>query len=175
MAAAPRVSFHPSSDPYPLASLSKSAVIHAPLDQLFSYVTEPTKLPEWLPSMVEVRNLLGAGAGQQYEWTYKMAGILLRGQSIVVEYRPNQCAVHQSIGSIGSDWTIAVEPHPHGAVLRIDVEYSVPVPVLGRLAERLALSRDARDFAVAFDNVKETLENHSNAGVDVIDPAPKPT
>ena len=53
---------------------------------------------------------------------------------------------------------MAVEPHEEGAVLRIDVEYSVPVPVLGKLAERLAVRRDARDFALAFDNVKETLE-----------------
>ena len=49
-------------------------------------------------SMVEVRNVVRTGAGQQYEWTYKMP-------------------------------------------------------------ERLAVRRDSRDFALAFDNVKETLEN----------------
>ncbi|RZV55526.1 MAG: SRPBCC family protein [Deltaproteobacteria bacterium] len=147
-----------SERPVPMASLSKNAVIHAPPDPVFAYVSDPSKFPEWLPSMVEVRNVLGAGAGQQYEWTYKMAGMLLRGQSTVVEYTPNQRVVLQSIGSIGSDWTFTVEPHEAGALLRIEVEYSVPVPVLGRLAERLALSRDAREFAVGFDNLKEALE-----------------
>ena len=142
-----------------MASLSKSMLIHAAPERVFAYVTEPSRLPEWLPSMVEVRNVVGTGAGQQYEWTYKMAGLLLRGQSTVVELLPNNCAVHQSIGTIGSDWTLAVEPHEEGALLRIDVEYSVPVPVLGKLAERLAVRRDARDFALAFDNVKETLEH----------------
>ena len=142
-----------------MASLTRNVVIHAAPERVFTYVTDPLKLPEWLPSMVEVRHVIGTGAGQQYEWTYKMAGLLLRGQSTVVEYFPNNCAVHQSIGTIGSDWTIRVEPHDEGAVLRIEVEYSVPVPVLGKLAERLALNRDARDFALAFDNVKDTLEN----------------
>jgi len=148
-------------------------VIHAAPERVFAYVTEPSLLPEWLPSMVEVRNVVGTGAGQQYEWTYKMAGLLLRGQSTMVEYVPNQCAVHQSIGTIGSDWTLTVEPHEERAVLHIEVEYSVPVPVLGKLAERLAVSRDARDFALAFDNVKETLENQPQVAVDEFERSPQ--
>jgi len=148
-------------------------VIHAAPERVFAYVTEPSLLPEWLPSMVEVRNVVGTGAGQQYEWTYKMAGLLLRGQSTMVEYVPNQCAVHQSIGTIGSDWTLTVEPHEERAVLHIEVEYSVPVPVLGKLAERLAVSRDARDFALAFDNVKETLENQPQVVVDEFERSPQ--
>ena len=148
-------------------------MIHAAPERVFAYVTEPSLLPEWLPSMVEVRNVVGTGAGQQYEWTYKMAGLLLRGQSTMVEYVPNQCAVHQSIGTIGSDWTLTVEPHEERAVLHIEVEYSVPVPVLGKLAERLAVSRDARDFALAFDNVKETLENQPQVAVDEFERSPQ--
>ena len=61
-----------------MAAISESAHIHASVDRVFDYVTEPTKLPEWLPSMVEVHNVIGTGLGQQYEWTYKMAGMLLR-------------------------------------------------------------------------------------------------
>jgi len=141
-----------------VASLSRNAVIQAPLERLFDYVSDPEKLPEWLPSMVEVRSVVGSGEGQQYEWTYKMIGLLLKGQSTVIEYVPNKCTVHQSIGTIRSVWTIGVEPHAEGSRLTIFVEYDVPVPVLGRLAERVAVSRDARDFALAFENVKETLE-----------------
>ena len=115
-------------------------------------------MAEWLASMVEVRNVVGEGAGQQYEWTYKMAGLLLRGQSIVVELVPHERAVHQSIGTIGSTWTLAVEPHQEGTHLTVEVEYAVPVPVLGKLAERLARRRDARDLELSLANVKETLE-----------------
>ncbi|MBW2718904.1 MAG: hypothetical protein JRD94_10235, partial [Deltaproteobacteria bacterium] len=45
-----------------------------------------------------------------------------------------------------------------GTALAIEVEYTIPIPVLGKLAEKLALSRDARDLEVALINVKETLE-----------------
>ena len=59
-------------------------------------------MAEWLTKMVEVRDIVGTGEGQQYEWTYKYAGLLLRGQSVVVQHVPNRLAVSQSIGMIGS-------------------------------------------------------------------------
>lgn len=142
-----------------MAAISESAHIHASVDRVFDYVTEPTKLPEWLPSMVEVHNVIGTGLGQQYEWTYKMAGMLLRGQSTVVEHVPRECSVHQSIGTIGSAWTLTFEPRDEGTTLTIEVEYTVPMPVLGKLAERLAVNWDRRDLALAFENVKEMLES----------------
>ena len=141
-----------------MASWKNSIVIHAPADRVFAYVDDPINLVEWLPSMVEIRNVIGTGAGQQQEWTYKMAGLLLRGQATVVEHVPNKSAIHQTIGMISSDFGYAVEPHAEGSVLTLEVEYSVPIPVLGKLAEHIALRRNERDFENALKNVKETLE-----------------
>jgi uncharacterized protein YndB with AHSA1/START domain len=136
----------------------KEIVVDAPVARVFDYVNEPTTMADWLPSMVGVHGVVGSGAGQQYEWTYKMAGLLLHGQSIVVEMVPNERAVHQSIGMIGSVWTFAVKPLDGGTELAVEVEYNVPIPVLGKLAERLAVRRDTRDVELALINVKETLE-----------------
>ena len=141
-----------------MASWKNSIVIHAPADRVFAYVDDPMNLVEWLPSMVEIQNVIGTGAGQQQEWTYKMAGLLLRGQATVVEHVPNQSAVHQTIGMISSNFRYAVEPHEEGSVLTLEVEYSVPIPVLGKLAEHIALRRNEREFQIALENVKETLE-----------------
>jgi uncharacterized membrane protein len=141
-----------------MASWKNSIVIHAPADRVFAYVDDPMNLVEWLPSMVEIQNVIGTGAGQQQEWTYKMAGLLLRGQATVVEHVPNKSAVHQTIGMISSDFGYAVEPHEEGSVLTLEVEYSVPIPVLGKLAEHIALRRNEREFQIALENVKETLE-----------------
>ncbi|MBW2192067.1 MAG: hypothetical protein JRG93_21315 [Deltaproteobacteria bacterium] len=111
-----------------MALVRKEVVVDAPMERVFAYVTEPSTLAE------------------------------LRGQSTVVEFVPNERAVHQSIGTIGSVWTYTLEPHDGGTALAIEVEYTIPIPVLGKLAEKLALSRDARDLEVALINVKETLE-----------------
>ncbi len=141
-----------------MQSWSSSIVIHAPTDRVFAYVDDPMNLVEWLPGMVEIRNVVGTGAGQQQEWTYKMAGLLLRGQAVVVEHVPNHRAVHQTIGMIHSNFAYSVESHEEGSKLSLDIEYTVPIPVLGKLAEHIAHRRNTREFALALENVKERLE-----------------
>ena len=142
-----------------MATWKNSIVIHAPPDRVFAYVDDPMNLVEWLQGMVEIRNVIGSGAGQQQEWTYKMAGLLLRGQATVVEHVPNKRAVHQTIGMINSDFGYAVESHEEGSVLTLEVKYKIPIPVLGKLAERIALRRNEREFEMALRNVKEMMES----------------
>ena len=103
--------------------------------------------------------MVGTGEGQQFEWTYKYIGLLLRGQSVVIQHVPNALSVNQSIGMIGSTWTFNIEPHEEGTSLTIEVEYSVPIPVLGKVAEHIAVRRDARDLATSLTNVKDMLES----------------
>lgn len=142
-----------------MAAWKNSIVIHAPVDGVFAYVDEPMRLGEWLPHIVEVRNVIGTGAGQQFEWTAKMAGLLLRGQSTVIEHVPNHCGVHQTIGMVSSIFGYAVEACAEGTTLTLEVEYTVPMPLLGRLAERVLINRNTRELELALINVKETLEN----------------
>lgn len=144
-------------------SWKNSIVIHAPADAVFAYVDDPMRLAEWLPHIIEVRNVIGTGAGQQFEWTAKMAGLLLRGQSTVIEHVPNRCGVHQTIGMVSSTFGYAVEPRAEGAALTLEVEYSIPMPLIGRLAERVVLRRNTREFELALVNVKETLESGASA------------
>ena len=141
-----------------MASWKDSILIHAPPQDVFAYVDDPRELPTWLPSMIEVRNVIGTGLGQQYEYTYKMGGLQLRGTNIVIEHVPNERGLHQVIGMINALWDYSVEPHPEGTLLNIEVEYSIPIPVLGRLAERLAVKQNAASFELALINVKDVME-----------------
>jgi uncharacterized membrane protein len=139
--------------------LKNSVVINAPTDRVLTYVNDPTTMVDWVPTMMEIRDVIGTGEGQQYGWTYKYVGLLLRGQSTVVEYVPNELSVHQTIGTINSVWTFRVEPHEDGTTLTLDIEYTIPIPVLGKLAEHLVVKRDARALELALANVKELLES----------------
>ena len=141
-----------------MASWKDSILIHASPEDVFAYVDDPKELPTWLPSMIEVRNVIGTGLGQQYEYAYKMAGLVLRGQNTVIEHVPNERGLHQVIGMISALWDYSVEPHPEGTILNIEVEYSIPIPVLGRLAERLAIKQNAASFELALVNVKDLME-----------------
>lgn len=141
-----------------MASWQNSIAIHAPPERVFAYVDEPMNLAEWLPSIIEVRDIIGTGAGQQFEWTAKMAGRVLRGQSTVIEHVPNGCGVHQSIGMVNSTFGYFVEPSNEGTNLTLKIEYSVPIPLIGKFAERVLIRRNEREFNLALDNAKELLE-----------------
>ena len=141
-----------------LASYEGSIVINAPVSEVFAYVNAPATIADWMTAMVEVRNVIGSGAGLQWDWTYKMAGIHVRGQSVIVDYIPNECATHQGIGMLAASWTNIVEPHDGGTKLTMKLDYTIPVPVLGKLAEHLTIKRNARELEASLLNLKETLE-----------------
>ena len=146
-----------------MASWKNSIVIHAPVKRVFAYVDDAEKLVEWLPGMIEVHDITGRGAGQQQAWTYKMAGVHLHGEAVVVEHVPNSHAVHQTIGMIQSNFAYTVEPHEAGTLLILEVDYTIPIPVLGKLAERFVLARNSRELELALLNVKETTESSESA------------
>ena len=53
-----------------MAKLVKSVTIHAPVDKVFNYMTEPANLLEIWPSMVEVTNARREPDGSHsFQWT----------------------------------------------------------------------------------------------------------
>ena len=141
-----------------MAFYEGSIVVNAPVSEVFAYANAPATMPDWMTALVEVRNVIGSGAGQQWEWTYKMAGVHVRGQSVIVDYILNECATHQGIGMLSVNWTTKVAPHDGGTKLTAKLEYTIPVPVLGRLAEHLTVQRNARELDASLSNLKEALE-----------------
>jgi uncharacterized membrane protein len=142
-----------------MATQKKSIVIDAPPEAVAAYIDNPINMPEWLPSLIEVRDVSGGGVGQQFAWTYQMGGLRFEGESTVTEYVNCVRSVHESKGGIASTWTTTLEPRANGTELTIQIEYAIPVPVLGRLAEKLVVKRDARELEEALKNVKETVES----------------
>lgn len=136
----------------------QSIVINALVEDVFDFVNDPLNLPEWMIGMVEIRDPVGSGEGLQYEWTYKMGALQLKGQNVVVEHVRNQRATHQSIGMVESLWTNIVKPRDGGTALTIEVEYTLPFIVLGRFAEHLTLRRSEREMQLSLLTLKEILE-----------------
>ena len=103
--------------------------------------------------------MTGAGVGRHWDWEYTMVGIPLQGKSEVTESVRNQRHVLTGKGGITSklNWTFA--PEEGGTRLDMDVEYSIPGRVLGRLPERLVLRRNEREAALNIHNIKEHVED----------------
>jgi len=136
----------------------KDIDIKAPISRVFSYLEDPRNSPEWMNSMIEVNDIKGAGPGTHYSWTWKMAGMKLKGESDLVEEIPNQKMVVKSKGTVESVWTFKLEPHGEATHLYLDVDYSIPLPVVGKVAEKIVLKQNEREAEMDIQNIKERLE-----------------
>jgi carbon monoxide dehydrogenase subunit G len=141
-----------------MPKLNNSINISAPVEKVFAYVTDPTTGPEWLVGWTEVTDVTGSGVGQHYHWKYSMLGVPLRGETTVSEQVPNERSVTDSKGGITSTFTFTFAPHEGGTKLDVEIDYSIPVPVLGKLAEQLVLKRNQREAQMSMENIKERME-----------------
>jgi uncharacterized membrane protein len=138
--------------------IEKSVMINAAVEKGFNYISDPMNQAEWMPSMVSIKDVKGSGLGTSWRWTYKMAGILIEGEGTIAEHIPNKRVVIKSEGGVKSTFTYDFEPHNNGTMLKLTIEYNIPVPVLGKIGEAILLKRNEREADLAMTNIKETLE-----------------
>jgi len=87
-----------------------------------------------------------------------MAGIRFEGQSVTAEFERNRWIVVESRGGIVSTWIWTFAPQDGGTKLDVVVDYTVPIPVLGKLAEGLIVKQNERDVHKALVNIKAKME-----------------
>jgi len=141
-----------------MAKVKRSILIKVPIEKAFSYMSNPLNQMEWLPGLFSVRNVTGMGVGQRFIWNYKMMGIPLKGEAICTECTPSERIVFDTTGSINSTWIFALKPQNDRTLMDFTVEYTIPVPGLGKLGEKLILWQNEREADLAMKNIKEWLE-----------------
>ena len=142
-----------------METFEKSIIINAQPEKVFEYIDDPMNNPEWMIGMVEVHEVEGLpGVGRHFHWTFKMVGIPLKGQSTTIEHVPNRRIVTESQGGVSSTWAADVEPEGEGTKLTMNVEYAIPIPVLGKLAEHLISKQNQRNLESSMENIQHMLE-----------------
>ena len=96
--------------------------------------------------------------GHSDRFVYKMAGIRLEGKSEDVEYIHNQCIVTKTTGGAESTQTWLFQREAGGTKVTFKVEYTVPVPVLGKLAEAIIVKMNDREGDLILANLKARME-----------------
>ena len=142
-----------------MAKITRDILINAPVEKVFEYHSNPLNFPEIWPSMLEVKDLeeLPEG-GRNFNWVYKMAGIRLEGSSQTTEYVENERIATKSSGGVESTFLYTYKPEGEGTRMTVEVEYTVPVPVLGKLAEAFIIKVNEREADTLLANLKDRLE-----------------
>ncbi len=141
-----------------MAKLTKSITINAPVEKVFGYISEPTNLPEIWPSLIEIKNVKHLPDGRTTDyWTYKMAGIRLKG-TITTEDVENKRVISKTEGGVKSTQIWTFEPEDGGTKATFEVEYIVPIPVLGKLAAVIVVKINEHEGDIVMANLKSRME-----------------
>lgn len=141
-----------------MIKLKKTIIINAPVKKIFDYVSELDNLTEIWPSLMQVKDIQQLPSGGNSFWfLYKMAGIRIEGTGNI-EYVLNQRIIIQTKGGIQSTqiWTLQLEAS--GARATIEMEYNVPIPVVGKLAEAVVVDMNEREGDLVMANLKVRME-----------------
>jgi uncharacterized protein YndB with AHSA1/START domain len=142
-----------------MAKIRRSIVIDAPVEEVFDYVEEPANIPQYWPSVIEIKDVdqLSTG-GFRMTAVYKMAGVRFEVESECTEFIPNQRTVYRSEGGVSSTATWIYEPHDGGTKATMENEYTVHLPVLRRLAESFLTRINENEADAVLANVKARME-----------------
>lgn len=142
-----------------MPKVKKSATINAPVEKVFNYATDQTNMPEIWPSMVDVKILEKLpNGGTKSQYTYKMAGMRFEGINFDTEFIPNKRTVTRTEGGIESEITWDYEAEGETTRLTIASEYNIPIPLIGKMAEKFILKQNENELEIILANLKARME-----------------
>jgi uncharacterized protein YndB with AHSA1/START domain len=138
-----------------MAIIGEAVTVNAPVEKIFNYISKPNNLPEFWPSLVEVTDVQSLPTGgYEARYVYKMAGIRFKGTGEYTEIVPNKSIVIVTKGGINSvlTWTFRSKANITRVTLTID--YKIPIPLLGKLAEPLIEKMNEQELTLMLANLR---------------------
>ena len=120
-----------------MTKFTKSIEVPAPAEEIFNVIDDPNNLSRIWRNLSNIRNQRRLpNGGIRFEFDYSMAGITMKGTSTDIEHIFPTRIVTRTTGGITSTLTFNFRPII-GKSTRVDVtvEYEVPVPLVGKMAE----------------------------------------
>jgi uncharacterized protein YndB with AHSA1/START domain len=142
-----------------MAKIVKTVTIDAPVEKVFSYVEEPANVPEYWPSVTEVKDVESLpGGGFKYRWVYKMAGVRFEGGTETTEFVVNERTVSENSGGVSGTVTWTYQSETGRTHVTFEAEYTVNVPLLRKLAESFLAKLNEQESEDILANVKAKME-----------------
>ena len=138
-----------------MARVEKEVVVNAPIEKVFNYINKPDNLLEFWPSLIEVKDVkLLPNGGYSAQWSYKMAGMRFEGRSEHIQVIPNQWIIVETTGGVSSTITWTFRSMPKGTRVNLTIEYRVPIPLLGKLAEAVIVMMNEQEGDLMMANLR---------------------
>lgn len=146
-----------------MAKVDKEIWIEAPIEKIFGYISDPSNLPEFWPSLMEIKDIQSLpNGGYSGRWVYKMLGMLFEGEGEYTQIVPNRFFVIETKGGIKSTIAWTVRPWENKTRVTLTIEYKVPIPLLGKLAEAIIVKMNEQEGDLIMANLQARfmIANH---------------
>jgi carbon monoxide dehydrogenase subunit G len=127
-----------------MASVSKSVVVNAPADAVYSFVADhPERATAFIPGLNRIENVAPAeaGPGQTWDYEFNWFGLVISGSSRCTKLERPRFYEFDTITGNRSTWQYLFEPDGGGTRVTLRVDYDVPQSQLARFAAEGALQR----------------------------------
>jgi hypothetical protein len=138
-------------------NLKKNVVITAPPEKVFEVVYDTANISQIWRNVSNIRNLQSLpNGGHSFQFDYSMAGLRLNGAGTdLVVLRPSRL-ITRTTGGVTStlNWTFKPILTNTQTDLTLEVNYEVPVPLVGRLAEYVVAKINESDIVYMLNYLK---------------------
>ncbi|MFC1902345.1 SRPBCC family protein [Chloroflexota bacterium] len=143
--------------------IDEEFILELPVEKIFDYVHEPRNLPEIWSSLIEVKDIQALpNGGYRVRWFYKMVGMRFEGTAENTKLLPNHLIVLETKGGISSTitWTFrSLENMNNATRVTFTIEYKIPVPILGKIAEPIIRKINHQEITLMTTNLQVRLMN----------------
>ena len=148
-----------------MKTIKRTIEIKAPVQAVYDFMVQPTNLPGIWPNLISVSNIVAASGGaHDFDWVYKMAGMHFKGHAKTEEAKSGKLQRVRNEGGIPSTFLWTYEGlNGTGTKLTVEVEYTIPTPVVGKIAETLLAKINERDAETLLANLKDVMEHGATA------------
>ncbi len=136
--------------------------IERPPEEVFAYVTDPLRFPEWQHNVVKVRLNDGGprGVGSRFMTTRRIMGAQRTMTQEIVEIdEPRRWAARSVEGPFSAQANVTVEPLDEGAGSRVTFALDFAGRGLGNLLTPVIRRMTAKQAPTSYRNLKRRLES----------------
>ena len=127
-----------------MARIEHKTLIRSNMEDIFDYVVKPENRPNWLGSVLEVKDVSAGPPDRGTTWNekQKVAGRLMEYGCTITEFdRPRKWAMEMVMLGVKSRLENSFEPDEDRVRMTLVIDYTLPGSLIGQLADRLLFER----------------------------------
>ncbi len=144
-----------------MTTVTRSIVIKAPVEKVFSFVVSPGNWMKYVTSLSDVKDVSSKNVepGTTFVWEYRMLGVKLTGKGTVLENEKNSRFRMKMEGGFPITETYAFTQVNGGTKLNVDIEYETPGKVMSVISKSSVVEKlNQREADAVLDKIKMLCE-----------------